>query len=296
MDVKKQFTLKMVGLFVAVIVLSVLVFFSATNDSFQQDDPVIDAGDSVALPATEEESFPEEVSDVQDSTVPDVTLAEKQDDVVATVTLSESQAPEKQLRQQESAANDLIDDDTASYTVSLRASWSEQLHPHWYPQGAHLSPMIAWSHRLKDILFREHGVASDGMEIMAETGAPSTLVREIQNSILAGASATYATGSVFNAPGVDIIQMTMTQDAPYVTVVSMIAPSPDWFITARNVELYRNGEWLSQVHVPAALYDAGTDSGTTFTSEDDDTDPQQSISKLRNAPSRPIATFEFVKN
>ena len=69
------------------------------------------------------------------------------------------------------------------------------------------------------------------------------LVREIQHGIRIGTIATYATGTVFNAPGEDTVQMTIEKNAPYITVVSMIAPSPDWFIAARNVELYKNGTW-----------------------------------------------------
>ncbi len=292
MDVRKKFTLNMIVLIIVVVILSVFVFFSATNDPFQQGDFPVDNIDPGTLFEVEEEDAQEESPDFTtvNSDVPEIA----DDDVVATVTLSNNQIPEKHLRQ-ESVVDDSTDD-TVSYTVSIRASWSERLHPRWYPQGAHLSPMIAWSHRLKNVLFRENGIASKGMEIMAEVGAPKTLVQEIQNSILAGTIATYNTGTVFNAPGEETIQMTMAKSAPYITVVSMIAPSPDWFITARNVELYKNGVWSERMQIPAVLYDAGTDSGIDFTAEDSDTDPQQPITRIRNVPALPIATFEFIKN
>ena len=242
----------------------------------------------------EEEDTQENPPETQESSTVESELPEETDDVVATVTFSDNQIPEKELRQEDVAVNPT--DDTVSYTVSIRASWSERFHPHWYPQGAHLSPMIAWSHRLKDVLFRENGIASAGMEIMAETGAPKTLVQEIQNGVLAGTIATHNTGTVFNAPGIDSIQMEMRKGTPYITVVSMIAPSPDWFIAARNIQLYQNGTWSERVQVPAVLYDAGTDSGADFTARDSNTDPQQLITKIRNVPSLPIATFEFIRN
>ena len=289
MDVRNKFTLNMAVLVIIVIVLSVLVFFSATSDPFEREGSAV-GDDAGGLSEAEEEVQ----GSVQESAVVDSDLPEDASAVLATVTLSDNQAPEKQLRQD--AAVDAATEDSVSYTVSLRASWSERLHPRWYPQGAHLSPMIAWSHRLKDVLFRENGIASEGMEVMAETGAPRTLVQEIQNSVRTGAIATYNTGQVFNAPGTETMQMTMTKGVPYITVVSMIAPSPDWFVAARNVELYKNGVWLNQVQIPAVLYDAGTDSGTDFTSADNDTNPQQPIVKIGNAPSLPIATFEFVRN
>lgn len=293
MDVRNKFTLKMILLVVVVIVLSVLVFFSATVDPFEEDDTVVDDSNPATLFAVEEDNVQESPLDVQDPVTTDPELPEE-DPVVATVTLSDNQPPEQQLRQDDVADDPA--DDIVSYTVSLRASWSERLHPRFYPQGAHLSPMVAWSHRLEDVLFRSGGIASSGMEIMAETGATKVLTREIRDSVRTGASATYNTGSVFNAPGTDTIQMAMGKDAPYITVVSMIAPSPDWFVAARNVALYQDGAWLDQVQVPAALYDAGTDSGVDFTSDDSDTNPKEVIARIRDVPTLPIATFEFVRN
>lgn len=290
MDVRKKFTLHMTVLIIVVVILSVFVFFSATTDPFEQEDfPVEDVTPGALF---REEDAQQEVSESAADEEP--VLPEEADDIVATVTLSDNQIPEKELRQRDAVAAST--DDTAVYTVSLRASWSEQLHPRWYPQGAHLSPMIAWSHRLKDVLFKEHGIASEGMEIMAETGAPRTLVQEIENGILAGTTLTYNTGSVFNAPGENVMQMTMEKGAPYITAVSMIAPSPDWFIAARNVALYANGAWIDRAQIPAVLYDAGTDSGVDFTAADADTDPPQPIMRIRNVPPIPIATFEFIRN
>ena len=52
---------------------------------------------------------------------------------------------------------------------------------------------------------------------------------------------------------------------------------------------------IERIQIPASLYDAGTDSGADFTSEDVDTDPQQPIISIRNVPSLPIAVFEIYK-
>ena len=67
----------------------------------------------------------------------------------------------------------------------------------------------------------------------------------------------------------------------------MIAPSPDWFIATRNVELYKDGEWQESLTIPARLYDAGTDSGETFTAANDDTNPKEPIVGLENQPEPP---------
>ena len=278
---------------IIVIILSILVFLSATRSPLQEGGETSPLDQGILDPETlfvEKEEEIDTITPAKDQQ----TSQQGENNVLATITFSDNQTPEKQLRQPQYPAN--TQDDAMSYTVRMRASWSERLHPYWYPQGAHLSPMVAWSHRLKNILFRENGISSEGMEIMAETGATKTLVQEIQNNILAGTILTHNVGLVFNAPGENEIQIPMTKDAPYITVVSMIAPSPDWFITAQNIQLYEDGRWLERVNIPAVLYDAGTDGGTSFTAADIDTNPKKPITKIRNAPSVPIASFEFVKN
>ena len=75
----------------------------------------------------------------------------------------------------------------------------------------------------------------------------------------------------------------------------MIAPSPDWFVSARNINLYENGDWVEEMSVAAPLYDAGTDSGEEFDSEDEDTDPKEVISRVADAPEAPIAVFTFTR-
>ena len=94
-------------------------------------------------------------------------------------------------------------------------------------------------------------------------------------------------------PGSREMSITVSNDATLVTVVSMIAPSPDWFVSARNINLYENGEWVEEKIVVAPLYDAGTDSGEEFNSEDEDTDPKEVISRVEDAPEAPIAIFTF---
>ncbi len=301
MDVRKKFTLNMTTLIIIVIILSVLVFFSATSSPGSQEpdpeqEPVNFDIETLFEETEEQEEIAQETVTPPAETPPtDSPSPQEDEDVLATITFVDNQPPEKQLRQPDAVLT-LSGDTTISYTVRLGVSWSKRLHPNWYPKGAHISPMVAWSHRLKDTVFRSNEIASKGMEIMAETGGTRTLVQEIQNITRIGAILSHGTGRVFNAPGEDATQITMARNVPYITVVSMIAPSPDWFIAARNVELYKNGRWLERVSVPAALYDAGTDSGPEFTSANDDTDPKEPISRLRNPPSIPIATFEFIRN
>ena len=64
----------------------------------------------------------------------------------------------------------------------------------------------------------------------------------------------------------------------------MIAPSPDWFVSVCNVNLIENGKWLEEKMVELSVYDAGTDSGITYTSENQTTIPRENISKIVSPP------------
>ena len=46
---------------------------------------------------------------------------------------------------------------------------------------------------------------------------------------------------------------------PQVTAVSMLAPSPDWFIGVSGLNLYENGKWVEQISIDLPVYDAGTE-------------------------------------
>ena len=86
-----------------------------------------------------------------------------------------------------------------------------------------------------------------------------------------------------------------------VSVIAMIAPSPDWFVGVDSVELCGNdGKWLDTV--PAILlpaWDAGTDSGTMFQAENAETIPKdviKQITELKGANNiKEFAKISFAK-
>lgn len=78
----------------------------------------------------------------------------------------------------------------------------------------------------------------------------------------------------------------------------MLAPSPDWYVAIINQNLLENGEFVDEKTVDALTYDAGTDSGTTFTSANMPTDPKVPISVINTPPignGKTIATVKFEK-
>ncbi|MBT8262856.1 MAG: T9SS type A sorting domain-containing protein [Bacteroidia bacterium] len=76
--------------------------------------------------------------------------------------------------------------------------------------------------------------------------------------------------------------MVTNEDFPLLTLVSMIAPSPDWMIAVNSVELLdTNGDWKPSISIDLFPYDAGTDSGVDYTSPNLDTDPPEPISSAQ---------------
>jgi len=82
-----------------------------------------------------------------------------------------------------------------------------------------------------------------------------------------------------------------------VSVIAMIAPSPDWFVGVDSIELCGNdGEWkdsISVISLPA--WDAGTDSGTTFAGGNVETMPQDVVKKVTADGTELTTVNDFAK-
>lgn len=62
-------------------------------------------------------------------------------------------------------------------------------------------------------------------------------------------------------------------------MVKMI-PSPDWFVGIDSLNLCEGGQWKQEVTLDLHPYDAGTDSGFTFSSPNFPTSPQETVTKV----------------
>lgn len=184
---------------------------------------------------------------------------------------------------------------TVSYKVIFNATWSEITHPNFFPDGGHLSPMVTWSHSIENIVFKTGEEATGGIKLMAETGGTAPLRAEVIELGNRGFIYDFEIGKRIDAPNVQEVVLTLTENKSLVSVVSMIAPSPDWFLSAHNVRLFENGNWIDNQTVDAVLYDSGTDSGEEFNAKDLVTTPKGTIQRFVGAPSNPLGTFEFVR-
>ena len=192
----------------------------------------------------------------------------------------------------------------ATYTVTFMGNWSAANHLADFPAPSdHFSSAVGMVHRTGARMFEEGELATEGIENMAELGSNGVLESEVDDIIQAGMARSYFSGGgLASGTSEREFEIEVSSEFPLVSVVSMIAPSPDWFVAAQDVVLYDNGTFVDMLMVEALSYDSGTDSGTTFTSPNDDTDPAETISRITGAPlgngttvDPPMAYFIFTK-
>ena len=188
---------------------------------------------------------------------------------------------------------------TATYELIFEATWSAVTHPVGFPPNPHFSGLIGGTHNNLVTFWAPGANASPGMEAMSETGNKSPLNSEVQSAINVGdAGMIVSGGGIGVSPGSVTVSLTVSQQHSRVTVVSMIAPSPDWFVGVHDLELFENGDWVNSKVVSLFPYDTGTDSGANYTSGNQDTNPADPISLINTGGvgnGVPLGTFTLVR-
>jgi hypothetical protein len=198
----------------------------------------------------------------------------------------------------------VVSDFTARYQVVFDATWSQATHSADWPANALWSGLVGGTHNGDVHFFRLGETASEGIRLMAERGQQAPLVAEIAPAITNGtAHLQLAGGGIGRSPG--SVSLTfpqaMRRDYPLVTLVSMIAPSPDWFVGVDSLSLIEDGQWVTNKVVTLYGMDAGTDSGPTYASPDEVTVPRGVVTQFTGFPALvngeivPFGTFTFTR-
>ena len=166
---------------------------------------------------------------------------------------------------------------TATYTATFTGLWTSSSFPKDYPSGnAHWSGLVGGSHNSQYTMWRPGNLSTLAIKDVAEFGHQINLYTEMiaQGSnvldsriLVAAGSGTGSRSTDFNVDG----------NRSLVSFVTKISPSPDWFAGVHGINLCNGTTWIQSTTVDLFPYDAGTDSGLTFTSAKLATNPQEPI-------------------
>ncbi len=172
---------------------------------------------------------------------------------------------------------------TATYRLTVKNNWTEELYPAAYPIGAHFSWLAAAKHNANQSFWELGGMASAGFQELAETGYSEAFLKEIQApAIPFGWQHWFCSSkSLSSKCGVLTVEFIITSDQPLITLASMLGPSPDWFVGVSGLNLQPNNNWIENLTVPLALYDAGTEDGLEPTMTNPESKPHRPISLIR---------------
>ncbi len=191
----------------------------------------------------------------------------------------------------------------ANYKVKLRLQW---VSPNFaIPANAHFTSFIGMIQQPDTFLWAPNGLATVGLEFVAEVGSNSRLNNEIDSIIARGkALSRFGILPPAIAGGIDTI-FSFTLQHSCISFASMIAPSPDWFVGLNQYNLLKNNAWINDITVPLYLYDAGTEDGDVFGYNNPASSPLQPVHLLTataatvlangNAVLAPIGSIRFTK-
>lgn len=162
---------------------------------------------------------------------------------------------------------------TARYQITFDAMWTAADFPTNFPSNAHFSPIVGTAHNQQVVFWEADGQpATIGIESMAETGSTTAFRVEITAAQDNGYSVGVFQGSgIGSGDGDTSIEFDVSTNYPLISFVSMVAPSPDWFVGIRGFSLLDDeGYWKVREEISLKVYDAGTDLGLRPTSANQD--------------------------
>jgi hypothetical protein len=174
--------------------------------------------------------------------------------------------------------------DTVHYEVVFEGVWDASHVTLPFPSGAHLTTLIGDTHVQGAVFWAEDELASPGVEGVAETGATAVLASEIASRIAAEVSGEEVrVPGIFGFPGETSAVFSVALERPEISLVSMVAPTPDWFVGVSGLSLRDELGWIPEISVDLMPYDAGTETGNGFWLSNPASDPHEVI-RQRGAP------------
>ena len=184
---------------------------------------------------------------------------------------------------------------SATYRVTFQGTWTTTVTPGGVPSGTHFTTLIGAVHNDSVTFWSSGGTASAGVEAVAELGTTGAFKSEINanTNAVAVIEKSLPSGGTPTAT----VDFTVTSTHPLVTLLTMVAPSPDWFVGVSGLSLLDvQGDWLASHSVDLFPYDAGTEEGTEFLLLNAATSPRGAITSIKGTgkfSNEPIASLTF---
>ncbi|XP_049742512.1 spondin-2 [Loxodonta africana] len=187
----------------------------------------------------------------------------------------------------------------ARYSITFMGKWSQTAFPKQYPlfrPPAQWSSLLGATHSSDYSMWKKNEYVSNGLRDFAERGEAWALMKEIE----AAGEKIQSVHGVFSAPAVPTgtgqtsAELEAHARHSLVSFVVRIVPSPDWFVGIDSLDLCEGDRWKDQVSLDLFPYDAGTDSGFTFSSPNFATIPQDTVTEITSSfPSHPANSFYY---
>ncbi|XP_059055478.1 spondin-2-like [Achroia grisella] len=190
----------------------------------------------------------------------------------------------------------------ARYQVTFEGLWTFNTHPQMFPETrglARFSDLVGASHNSYFILYKNNADASAGLKMLAEQGNTTQFEIDIQEELGTNVRTIIKATSPRTTIDRTVASFRTSPEHHLVSLSTAILPSPDWFLGVSNMELCESkGQWTKIAILNLYPMDAGTDSGQTFESPNEETSPPQPISSLpiKGVPKeqmKPMARLRF---
>ncbi|TWO34337.1 T9SS type A sorting domain-containing protein [Seonamhaeicola sediminis] len=185
-------------------------------------------------------------------------------------------------------SSQILSQSIANYDIVFESDWDSETNDPLngcstvsLPSNAHWSPLVGATHATTNTFLEMGQMASAGVELVAETGTFSTFQTEITsnpdaNQFINGGDLASAKGTI------SVNNLEVNENYPLLTLASMIAPTPDWFIAINSYNLRNGSSWVTSATIDLFPYDAGTEDGSGYSLSNPETNPRGVITSRSN--------------
>uniref|UniRef100_A0A8C2WSW9 Spondin 2b, extracellular matrix protein n=1 Tax=Cyclopterus lumpus TaxID=8103 RepID=A0A8C2WSW9_CYCLU len=189
--------------------------------------------------------------------------------------------------------------ETAQYKLTFFGKWTRAAFPKQYPvyrPPAQWSNLIGVTHSSDYHMWQRNAFASNGVREFAEKGEAWTLMKEVEaaGERIQSVYGVLSAPAVVGGTGQTNTEFEVYAKHSYLSFIVHLVPSPDWFVGVESFDLCDGDHWKDNVLLELFPYDAGTDSGFTFSSPNFETMPQDKITQITSSsPSHPANSFYY---